>query len=195
MSHPPDGRDPPTPLGPDLWANLVAIDRALTDLPADAELAEKLEWVVNVMVLRGHLTEGHRKILRHVHAPTSRAQLSSIDDKHAVGGAEIDCDSLIHLCLGRCCTFKVDISRADVAEGKLRWDIDEPYVLPRTANGYCANVDDDARCRVYDDRPGVCRVYDCRGDERVWLDFDARIPAPLSPRVVPLERLRRRGPI
>jgi hypothetical protein len=25
---------------------------------------------------------------------------------------------------------------------------------------------------VYDQRPVTCRGYDCRGDERIWLDFD-----------------------
>ncbi len=179
-------------VAPDLWAALRAIDGALTDLPADAELAEKFEWVIGVLVMRGHLTEGHKQLLRHVRAPVSRAQLSSIEDKHAVGGPDIDCASLMHLCLGRCCTFKVELSRADVAEGRLSWLVDEPYVLPRRDSGYCANLDDDARCRVYDDRPGHCRAYDCRGDGRVWIDFEERIPAPLSPRIVPLERLRRR---
>jgi hypothetical protein len=25
----------------------------------------------------------------------------------------------------------------------------------------------------------VCRKYDCRHDQRIWIDFEARIPAPL----------------
>jgi hypothetical protein len=31
---------------------------------------------------------------------------------------------------------------------------------------------------VYAQRPGACRAYDCRHDPRVWIDFEARIPAP-----------------
>jgi hypothetical protein len=39
-------------------------------------------------------------------------------------------------------------------------------------------MDDTGACTVYAQRPGACRAYDCRHDPRVWIDFDARIPAP-----------------
>ena len=29
-------------------------------------------------------------------------------------------------------------------------------------------------------RPRVCRSYDCRSDERIWLDYEKRIPAPIE---------------
>ncbi len=77
-------------------------------------------------------------------------------------------------------------------DGKLAWDLDRPYTIPRNPNGYCSNLDDDARCRVYDERPGDCRHFDCRTDPRVWLDFEQKLPAPMPERVIPLERLRRR---
>lgn len=28
-------------------------------------------------------------------------------------------------------------------------------------------------CQIYDHRPAPCRVFDCRGDPRIWTDFDA----------------------
>jgi hypothetical protein len=34
------------------------------------------------------------------------------------------------------------------------------------------------RCTVYDARPIPCRGFDCRGDRRIWLDFDGRVPNP-----------------
>jgi Fe-S-cluster containining protein len=37
---------------------------------------------------------------------------------------------------------------------------------------------DDGDCTIYERRPGACRAYDCRRDARVWIDFEARIPAP-----------------
>jgi Fe-S-cluster containining protein len=36
----------------------------------------------------------------------------------------------------------------------------------------------DGACTIYERRPGACRAYDCRNDRRVWLDFEARVPAP-----------------
>jgi hypothetical protein len=40
---------------------------------------------------------------------------------------------------------------------------------------------------VHHARPRTCRVYDCRRDPRIWLDFERRIPAPEDARA-------RRGP-
>ena len=100
-------------------------------------------------------------------------------DKHRVPSADIDCASLIPLCGARCCSFDVALSPQDVAERKLPFMIDEPYMLPRDpATGQCVCADATRGCTVYDDRPGACRAYDCRNDERVWIDFAAKIPRP-----------------
>jgi Fe-S-cluster containining protein len=32
-------------------------------------------------------------------------------------------------------------------------------------------------CSVYDNRPAVCRTYDCRRDKRIWSDYERRILA------------------
>jgi Fe-S-cluster containining protein len=53
----------------------------------------------------------------------------------------------------------------------------KPYALPRV-DGRCVCMDDAGACTVYERRPGACRAYDCRHDARVWIDFEARIPAP-----------------
>ena len=69
----------------------------------------------------------------------------------------------------------------DVREGKLRWDLHEPYMLGRAEDGYCTHLQDGGMCECYGERPATCREYDCRADARVWLDWDKKIPAPLPP--------------
>lgn len=49
-------------------------------------------------------------------------------------------------------------------------------------DGYCVHCDPATRgCAIHARRPHVCRQYDCRGDRRVWLDFERAIPAPYAP--------------
>lgn len=35
-------------------------------------------------------------------------------------------------------------------------------LLAHTANGDCVYLDGDGKCSIYEDRPEVCRMYDCR---------------------------------
>jgi hypothetical protein len=154
-----------------------------------ADVAARFEWLVDVLVMRGHLTEGHRRLVKRVNADgavRSVVHLATFRDKHAVASADIDCGARLHLCQARCCTFDVSLAPQDVREGKLRWRLHEPYLLEKDAtSGYCGCMDAAGACTVYADRPGTCRAYDCRHDGRVWQDFEARIPAPMPPGVKP----------
>ena len=62
----------------------------------------------------------------------------------------------------------------------MRWDYGRPYWNLRRPDGYCVHNDADHGCGVYKERPAPCRAFDCRGDERIWLDFEKRIPAPID---------------
>lgn len=112
-----------------------------------------------------------------------RVRLADMGDKYAEGQAvEIDCASLIHLCRGRCCTFKFFLTKQDLDEGAARWDYGNPYWIKQARDGYCVHSDPQTRgCTIHAKRPHVCRQFDCRNDKRIWLDFDKRIPAPLQP--------------
>jgi hypothetical protein len=102
-------------------------------------------------------------------------------DKHSVGNSDVDCAARMHLCHGRCCAFKFPISRQDLEEGELQWDIDRPYYLAKNDEGYCVHqVRETGFCGVYEHRPAVCREYSCAEDHRVWIDFEKMIPAPMS---------------
>lgn len=180
----------PKPLAPEeIAAELKAIADAIPAGPEGHDVAARLEWLVERLIERGQLGPGHHGLARRVKADHSplRVHLTMIDDKRAVTGPDIDCASLMHLCKARCCAFKVPLSKEDLEEKRLRWRIDEPYLLPRSVeHGYCENLRADGGCNVYEDRPAVCRQYDCRTDKRVWIDFEQRLPVETPYFLVPL---------
>jgi hypothetical protein len=95
-------------------------------------------------------------------------------DKYAVGDiVEIDCEARVHLCKGVCCRFWFPLSKQDVDEGMVCWDMREPYIIAQDDEGYCRHLDRSCgRCGVYECRPLPCRAFDCREDKRIWLDFE-----------------------
>lgn len=147
---------------------------------AIASAVNQFDQLVRTLVARQVLKPGDRRLLSKI-GPGQRVQFSSSVDKHQVASPDVDCLALLHLCKGRCCSFRVPLSRLDVVEGRLRWNLDEPYLMERGADGYCTHMRDDGGCGCYHDRPAVCREYDCREDRRIWIDFERRIPAPMLP--------------
>ena len=112
-----------------------------------------------------------------------RVRLAHMGDKyHEPLTAEIDCAARIHLCHARCCSFNFYLTAQDLDEGVARWDYGNPYWIKHGEDGYCVHCDAASRaCTIHAQRPHVCRLYDCRQDKRVWIDFEARIPAPMEP--------------
>jgi len=95
------------------------------------------------------------------------------------GGAEVDCQNRVHLCRAACCRIPLALSREDVREGVVRWDLGQPYIIARGEDGYCVHLDRETyACTVYVQRPIPCRGYDCRQDKRVWLDFENGVVNP-----------------
>jgi hypothetical protein len=97
-------------------------------------------------------------------------------DKYSFeGGAEIDCGSRVHLCRAACCRLPFALSKQDIREGVVRWDLGQPYLIDQSEDGYCSHMDRcSLGCTVYERRPVPCRGFDCRKDPRIWLDFDNR---------------------
>lgn len=92
---------------------------------------------------------------------------------------EIDCDERIPLCRGACCRLKFALTVQDLEEGKVKWDLGHPYMIRHGDDGYCFhNERATHHCTVYENRPIVCRSYDCRKDKRIWTDFENRIINP-----------------
>jgi len=101
------------------------------------------------------------------------------EDKYhlPIATPQINCRERIHVCKGACCTLRFALSRQDVEEGVVRWDLGRPYMNRQSADGYCVHSDPSSRaCGAYQQRPAPCRIYDCRNDSRIWLDFDKMIP-------------------
>jgi hypothetical protein len=95
------------------------------------------------------------------------------------GGAEIDCASRLHLCKAACCRLPFALSKQDVQEGVVKWDLGQPYMNARDADGYCSHLEKcSGRCTIYTQRPIPCRGYDCRTDKRIWLDFEKSLINP-----------------
>ena len=95
-------------------------------------------------------------------------------------GAEVDCQNRVHLCKAACCRIPLALSREDVQEGIVRWDLGQPYIIARDGDGYCVHLDRETYgCTIYAQRPIPCRGYDCREDKRIWVDFENGVIHPL----------------
>ena len=132
-----------------------------------------------MLILRGQLPESFRRLLARVGGERSTVRLAMFRDKYKVSSPDVPCAELIPLCRARCCSMEVTLSAQDVAEGGIPFDIAQPYAMPKDpTTTRCVCMDATGACTIYDRRPGACRAYDCRHDRRVWIDYDARIPAP-----------------
>jgi len=94
-------------------------------------------------------------------------------DKYAFAAeARVDCENRVHLCKAACCRMLFPLSRQDIAERIVMWDLEAPYLIAQTEDGWCRHLDRAAcKCTVREHRPIPCRAYDCRNDPRIWLDF------------------------
>ncbi|HEY8285691.1 MAG TPA: YkgJ family cysteine cluster protein [Chloroflexota bacterium] len=108
---------------------------------------------------------------------------SEFPDKYAIPPEklpDIDCEARLPLCRAACCSMRFALSTQDLDEGVVRWEYGQPYLIRHNPEvGRCVHQDPDTfHCGVYEKRPSVCRVYDCRKDARVWVDFEQRIINP-----------------
>jgi Fe-S-cluster containining protein len=160
--------------------DLQLLAAAIAQRDDHADLARRFEWLVDAMIFRGQLPASFRRVLARIREPRSTVRLATFRDKYEVPSADIDCAARIPLCKARCCSMDVTLSAQDVHEGGIPFDLVQPYMLPRDpATKRCVCMSDAGACTIYDKRPGACRAYDCRHDTRVWIDFEARIAAPL----------------
>ncbi len=96
-------------------------------------------------------------------------------DKYELGEQEvaIDCASRYPICHAVCCRLEFALTVQDIEEGVVRWDLGRPYLSRKGDDGYCVHLDRETfRCTIYEQRPAICRTYDCRHDERIWLDYE-----------------------
>jgi hypothetical protein len=91
----------------------------------------------------------------------------------------IDCENRVHLCRAACCRLPFALSKQDIREGVIQWELGRPYLIDHRQDGYCCHLDKDSfGCTVHKYRPVPCRGYDCRSDGRIWLDFENKVVNP-----------------
>jgi Fe-S-cluster containining protein len=106
----------------------------------------------------------------------------------------VDCAERIQTCKGICCKLSFALSRAEIEEGWVKWDLGRPYFIRQEKDGYCTHHDVEThRCGIYENRPDVCRGYICANDHRIWKDFqkidlnrewlDANLSGAIEPRM------------
>jgi Fe-S-cluster containining protein len=102
------------------------------------------------------------------------------EDKYSFRGeVQIDCENRVHLCKATCCRLKFALSKQDIHEGVIHWDLGHPYMIAHGKDGYCTHMErGTCRCTVRENRPVPCRGYDCRNDKRIWLDFENKVVNP-----------------
>lgn len=158
------------------------------------ELRAVLNQLIEILISSQVLNPGHRRVFEKTSYYAARGQppkikLRVVGDKYEFPNSEVDCEARYHLCHARCCSFTFALSKQDVEEGKVLWEIEDPYVIRHEEDGYCSHLDRDTFfCSIHEHRPATCRGYDCRGDTRIWLDFENRIPAPMPEGLLQLQR-------
>jgi Fe-S-cluster containining protein len=168
----------------ELESALRKAEKERTQLKTDVNvLKAQLAQLVEVLIGRGGLAEGHRRTMelaaKHAGDGGKKVRLRQFVDKYQVGSPDIDCAARMPLCKARCCSLSFELSEQDLDEGGIRWELDEPYLIRHDADGYCSHLDRPTLgCTIYEKRPATCRGFDCRGDRRIWIDYDKRIPAP-----------------
>ncbi len=178
----------PPPLTPDVIATIERMAAQLADRGDHGDLAHRLEALIDLLVQNRQLLPQHRRWLEGLHGDRTQVKLAVGGDKRGVVSPDVDCAALLPLCKGRCCAMTVTLSREDLEEGRLRWNLHDPYVLAKDpATGYCGYLHRDGGCGAYHDRPATCRLYDCRRDPRVWIDYERRIAAPMPEPLVPID--------
>lgn len=180
----------PDEVDPKLQELIEKLAADLPSLPDNGEASRRFEWLLDALILRGQLPASFKRLAAKIQADQgTKIRLSLVTDKYSVASPDIDCASRIHLCGARCCSFDVALSPQDIAEKVVPFELDRPYMLPRDPDTKkCACMDEGGACTIYDQRPGPCRTYDCREDARVWIDYEARIPAPLPASIRPTKR-------
>ncbi|MBN1138225.1 MAG: YkgJ family cysteine cluster protein [Anaerolineae bacterium] len=177
----------------DLIRGLVyAHNRANANTAQVHEANATLQAVVDLLVERGLLDPAELQARRTATAEGLRAayvergmavavQEFGTSKYHFPHTSKLDCQSRLLLCRAACCKLPLALSKEDVQEGVVRWELGQPYMIAHAADGYCVHMDRGTYgCTVYDHRPIPCRGYDCSQDERIWLDFENKV---LNPRV------------
>jgi Fe-S-cluster containining protein len=146
-------------------------------------LAEALvaKGVLGIEELEQRKDAAGKRIAEQFQQQRIGVQMAPERDKYNLGEQEnhIDCQAHYAACRAICCKLNFALSAQDVEEGVVQWKLDQPYMIRQGENGYCIHLDQETfQCTVHDHRPAICRLYSCRDDPKVWLDYDQGVINP-----------------
>lgn len=185
-----EGLEQGKPLDADLARGLVYIHEKLgTRILSHQELAAHVYALTEVLIANGVVSlrelesRKQRTTQQMMEETMTRWEGAQVLDdernKYQLEPVQIDCASRLHLCKAACCRLSFHLSKQDLAEGVVRWDVSRPYHIAQREDGWCAHCDKETKgCNVHAQRPLVCRGYDCRKDARIWESFEDGIPNP-----------------
>jgi Fe-S-cluster containining protein len=147
------------------------------------EVQVLLHGMISLLMEKGLISEAdlHAAMTRSRQTLSERGLLAEPDIIMRVDKAEqstppkfVDCSARLHICHAVCCRLNFALSEPEIEAGKAKWDLGRPYFIRRDEDTYCTHNDrQTGGCRIYHDRPGVCRTYSCANDGRIWKDFEA----------------------
>lgn len=144
-----------------------------------------LDSLIETLISKGfihfhELEERKKKIIQSFNKNDEqmpKIHLVETSDKYLQGNeVSIDCENIHAICGAVCCKLWFALSVQDINEGILKWDYMKPYGIAQDKDGNCIHKDlSHNKCKIYKNRPLVCRTYDCRQDKRIWIDFENKI--------------------
>lgn len=185
-----DDDAPRTGVDPELARALMYLNQKIGEgLVRQTELASHVYALTEALVAQGLLpleqfeerkSQTKERMLRRTLTVWEGAEvLNDPRDKYEVEGPPINCAERIHLCKAACCRLNVHLTKQDLHEGVVKWDVGNPYSIRQREDDWCTHCHPTTkRCQVHRKRPLACRLYDCREDARIWEDFEKAIPNP-----------------
>jgi Fe-S-cluster containining protein len=168
-----------------------------------AEVESFLHGLIDTLLAKGLVNETdlvsaidkvRSELMQRNELSGTRTVVRADDQAEAKTPVKVDCRTRLHICHAVCCKLDFALNIPEVESGKIKWDFGRPYFIRHDSHGSCVHLDPNSGCRIYNDRPGVCKQYSCAGDGRIWKDFekmelnqewiDANLSQPTGPRAI-----------
>ena len=139
------------------------------------EVSSFLYALIELLIVRGIITEkelnerkiavADRLVKKFQEMGMGAVFQEKEQDKYGFDDVQIGCESRRHLCKAACCKLSFALSRQDIEEGTVKWDLGHPYMIAKVENGSCVHLEKATyRCKIWKNRPVPCRAFDCRND-------------------------------